>query len=71
MPQAEFLAWMDFYKAYPFDDLHRFHRPAALIASRHGKTPVREFVSWLQPDPTTASMSEADLNTLRAFGLRS
>lgn len=63
MPQAEFQRWIEFYKHFPFDDLHRYHRPAALIASRWGGD-VQPLLEWLQPD----GMNEADKRTMRALG---
>lgn len=32
----EFEDWRQFYTRWPFDDLHRFHRPAALVAAHFG-----------------------------------
>lgn len=32
MTQREFESWRQFYRLRPFDDLHRFHRPATVIA---------------------------------------
>jgi hypothetical protein len=76
MTQPEFLAWREFYRLFPFDDLHRYHRPAALISStQFGSTDdvQRAFarrLDFLQPDPATAGMTHADVTTLEAFGLR-
>lgn len=67
MTQAEFSRWVEFYKLFPFDDLHRFHRPAALVASRHGQD-VQAMLDWLAPDPLTVGMADADLRTMRAMG---
>lgn len=36
MTQREFESWWQFYQLRPFDDLHRFHRPAALVAHSLG-----------------------------------
>ena len=67
MPQAEYARWAEFYRLYPFDDLHRYHRPAALVASRQsGK--LQEMMDWLAPEPSTASLNDADINTMRAMG---
>ena len=68
MPQAEFVAWLDFYRLYPFDDFHRFHRPAALIAQSLGGGQIQERLDWLQPDRANDEMTDADMNTLRALG---
>lgn len=67
MTQPEFLAWMEFFRLYPFDDFHRYHRPAAMVgASMSGD--LQQRLDWLQPDPRNAGISEADVATLRAFG---
>lgn len=72
MSHAEFAAWVDFYERHPFDDYHRFHRPAALVACSLGGGDASEKLEWLQPQPKedAGNLSDADLNTLRAFGLR-
>jgi hypothetical protein len=70
MTQPEFLAWVEFYKREPFDDFHRHHRPAALVARSIAGGEIQPLLDWLQPDPRTAGMSDADLNTLRAFGFK-
>ena len=69
MSQAEFISWVAFYKLFPFDDFHRFQRPAALVASTQvGR--LKEHLEWLQPEPVPEGMTDGDINTLRAFGLR-
>ena len=69
MSRSEFIRWQAFYALFPFDDLHRYHRPAVLVASAmSGDTDtMRDRLQWLQPDPRTEGMSDADLNTFRAF----
>lgn len=67
MSQAEFQRWVEFYTLYPFDDQHRYHRPAALIASRWGGD-LQPLLDWLSPDPGMAEMTEADVKTMRALG---
>ncbi len=66
MSKLEFERWRAFYELFPFDDFHRFHRPAALIARDSNN--VRELLEWLQPDPALHGMTDADINTMRAFG---
>ena len=69
MTPEEFEGWMQYYRQHPFDDLHRFHRPAALVASAlSGK--YDDKLKFLAPEPRPAGYSQADLNTLQAFGLR-
>ena len=73
MSQAEFQRWFDFYKLYPFDDLHRYHRPAALISRSMSGADIGELLEWLQPreviEAAESGYSEADLNTFKAFGM--
>lgn len=66
----EFLAWAEFYRHWPFDDLHRHHRPAALVAASNGGGTAAEMLEWLQPEPVPDGMSQADLNTLKTFGIK-
>ena len=70
MTQPEFLAWVEFYKLYPFDDFHRFYRPAALVAGSFGGGDMQQRLEWLQPDPAAADLTLADMNTLKAFGFK-
>lgn len=59
---------------YPFDDLHRFHRPAALIASRSAKDGKQAYDAYLEAlapkpvPPEFAHLSDADRRTLAALG---
>lgn len=69
MTQVEFERWQQFYLQSPFDDLHRFHRPAALVAaSFSGK--LEEKLEWLCPPRADDEYTDADLKTFRAFGLK-
>jgi hypothetical protein len=63
MSQAEYLSWRKFYADQPFDDRHRYHRPAALIAASMGGK-LQDKLDWLSPP----QMTGADLATIRAFG---
>lgn len=68
MSAAEFDRWCAYYRAQPFDDLHRYQRPAALLAavnSRAGKPP--EY--WLDQYLAPPSVSDVDASIFRAFGL--
>jgi hypothetical protein len=70
MTQPEFMAWIEFYKLNPFDDYHRFHRPAAMIAHKQSGTPMDELLEWLERrKPASAALSDADMTTMQAFGL--
>lgn len=75
MSRAEFEAWIEFYKKHPFDDAHRYHRPAAwLTMAFNGVQPVKSMV-WLTDEiedmdmPNADGLTGADLSTLRALGL--
>jgi hypothetical protein len=68
MSNAEFLQWVEFYKLYPFDDYHRYFRPAALVSASMGGS-VEKSLEWLQPDDT-GDYSEVDVSLLRTFGLK-
>lgn len=72
MSQAEFQRWFDFYKMHPFDDLHRFHRPAALVAKSMSGGDIENMIEWLHPQYNNvedSEFSDADLNTLKALGV--
>lgn len=70
IPEPEFQGWREFYRLYPFDDMHRFHRPAALVAGSLGGGELKDRLDWLQPDPVNAGWDEADLRTFAAFGVK-
>ena len=76
MTLPEFLAWREFFRLYPFDDLHRYHRPAALVAGllTGGNDPlnmrVTSHLDWLQDEPPPIGYSEVDMSIFRAFGVR-
>ena len=64
----EFGRWVEFYRRYPFDDFHRFHRPAAMIAAAFDNGEVQSRLDWLMPDRNTEGLTDADMATMRAFG---
>lgn len=70
MTESEFRRWAEYYVSHPFDDLHRYHRPAALISVSMAGGDVQTKLEWLQPEPTPDGLNEADLRTMRAFGLK-
>ena len=75
MGQDEFLEWVEFYKLFPFDDLHRIHRPAALIATAGADSAKRQAAidaatDWLQPEPRNAGLSASDVSMMRALGFK-
>lgn len=67
MTQVEFDRWRHFYVQQPFDDVHRFHRPAALVAASFGGD-LKRCLDFLTRPIQTAE-EDADEVTLRAFGL--
>ena len=74
LKQREFLAWIEFYKQQPFDDMHRYHRPAALITSAMSAIKTDDALAWLAPQPASTDepegLSKADLATLAAFKIK-
>lgn len=69
MTQAEYHGWIAYYKHYPFDDLHRFHRPAALVGASFSGD-IDKKLSWLQPEVFSGNYTDSDLNTMKAFGFK-
>jgi hypothetical protein len=69
MTQREFRDWISFYRSHPFDDLHRYHRPAALVAQIMGGGEVQDKIDWLHPPTWQEELSSADVQTLRALGI--
>lgn len=72
MSHAEYVSWIEFYRRWPFDDYHRFHRPAALVAHSlggGGEDDMRKRLEWLQP-PDDDGMTSADRDLFRAAGAR-
>lgn len=73
MSPVEFRRWREYYRLFPFDDRHRYHRPAALIAASSRSNVQQgfaDFIEFLEPDPALAHFSGSDVSILRAFGLR-
>lgn len=80
MSRQEFLDWREYHRLFPFDDLHRYHRPAALIshaAAGGGTTEqLNQRLRWLQPEPemgdtpAPGAYTAADLATFAAFRIK-
>ena len=70
MSAAEFESWVEFYRCYPFDDLHRYHRPAALVSVSMAGGDIKERLEWLAPEPVPDGLSDADARTMRALGIK-
>jgi hypothetical protein len=80
--ERDFQGLREFYRMYPFDDYHRFHRPAALVAGAMAGGDMAARLEWLQPDtaasPATGTpqlpsiigdYSSADLSVMVALGV--
>jgi len=52
---------------YPFDDLHRYHRPAAAIAATMGGK-LEQILQYLSPQPAPNQGTDADRDIARALG---
>jgi len=62
----ELASWRQFYIRWPFDDFHRYYRPAALVsASMSGE--IEPALDWLQPPDVEHSTADRDL--FRAAGV--
>ena len=71
MTPSEYAAWVDYYELCPFDDMHRYHRPAALIAQSMRGGEMRPLLEILVPGERPSSdYSDADLKTMEAFGIK-
>jgi hypothetical protein len=54
---------------FPFDDYHRFYRPAAMVAVSMGGGNVKPILEWLQPEPVIGEFDSSDLRTFAALGI--
>ena len=68
MSVPEFVRWMQYYKRNPFDDLHRYHRPAALISVSMGGGDFVERMDFLngsfEDDASSDYMTVAEEETM-------
>ena len=67
MSPTEIKVWRDFYRLYPFDDYHRYHRPAARIAAAWSGD-YQQIIDFLSPPAYGDQYSDADIATMRALG---
>jgi hypothetical protein len=68
MTQDEFIAWVAYFREFPFDDFHRYHRPASAVAASMGAD-TQKVLDYLAPrKEEIAGYSAAELNTFKAFG---
>lgn len=73
MVPSEFDGWIDYFDRHPFDDLHRYHRPALADTLIRGGLPFDKVLDWMKDGepmaPREMTPEEADAQTLRTFGL--
>lgn len=69
MSNAEFERWAAYYRAHPFDDMHRYHRPAALLAAQKG-VDVQTALDFLHPPQLPEGIDAVGLSVMRAFGVK-
>ena len=73
MSLREYEGWIDYFNRHPFDDLHRYHRPALGDTLIRGGVAFDRVIEWMRDDMTTKAneptAEDADANTLRALGL--
>lgn len=67
MSHSEFQCWMEFARHNPFDDLHRYHRPASLLAASKGY-PQQAALDWLHPPRLPDDIDSIGLSVMRALG---
>lgn len=77
MTRREFESWKRFYNLRPFDDVHRYHRPAAVVAhSMGGGKDIGKTIDMLVNESKTmkalaqaldGEFSAADKETMRAL----
>jgi len=73
MTQTEYVAWREYHRMFPLDDMHRIYRPAALIAQSMGGGDIQPRLDWLAPEPgldDDDGWSAADKATFKAFGVK-
>lgn len=68
MSVTEFRRWQLFYEMQPFDDLHLFYRPAALLAAVMGSGDVGKMMSFLL-NKSEEVVDDVDLSVFAAFGV--
>ncbi len=69
MTVPEFLAWIEFFKQNPFDDYHRFYRPAAMVAHSMSGADLDDLLGWLERRPAP-NISAVEQNMLKALGMK-
>lgn len=76
MTNAEFLSWQQYFEEAPFDDHHRYHRPALLVAQSMAGGDIKPKLEFLVPpkadglsEQVPGGLSQADLRTIAALGV--
>lgn len=69
MSREEFERWWHHYQDQPFDDLHRYQRPAAWLAMSMNGVEPRDSLKWLSGKRLSEASNDSDTTTLAAFGL--
>ncbi len=69
MPETDLAGFRSFFELYPFDDLHRFHRPAAVVATAFGGK-YENTLAFLAPSPHDPALSDADNDVIKALGFK-
>lgn len=78
MSRVEFMQWMEFYAAHPFDDRSRYHVPAAMVAAvgpggNETSPKFDKLMEFLDNKPAEVppeyeGFSAADISILRELG---
>lgn len=71
MSEQEFRRWVRFYRQQPFDDIHRYYRPAVLQASAFGGGDMAAMMDFLLNKEVVqeAESEDVGLSVFRAFGV--
>ena len=68
MSASELQDWRDYYDENPFDDVHRYHRPAALVANSMSGIEFSKAVEILvNGKPKEDELTDIDKSILNAF----
>lgn len=68
--EDELESWKAYYRHWPFDDLHRYHRPAAMIGASMsgGYNEKLEMVAGTLPASAGGGLNEVDRSVMAALG---
>lgn len=67
MTHREFVSWQEYFAEAPFDDHHRYHRPAVLVSQSMVGGDVKDKFAFLEPGKSAEE--SAFERTLAAFGV--